>query len=76
MAKLAPEDKYCGIADASEIAKDHPDLQLDSDDTPEAGELERRGRIMEDAAMAMSRREADVTCRCIMGHKQFVGCGV
>ncbi len=53
MAKLAPEDKYCGLAEASEITKDHPDLQLDSDDTPEADELERRGRIMEEAAMAV-----------------------
>ena len=53
MAKLAPEDKYCGLAEASEITKDHPDLQLDSDDTPEADELERRGRIMEEAAMAI-----------------------
>ena len=53
MATLAPEDKYCGLAEASEITKDHPDLQLDSDDTPEADELERRGRIMEEAAMAI-----------------------
>ena len=53
MAKLAPEDKYCGLAEASEITKDHPDLQLDSDDKPEADELERRGRIMEEAAMAV-----------------------
>ncbi len=53
MAKLAPEDKYCGLAEASEITQDHPDLQLDSDDTPEADELERRGRVMEEAAMAI-----------------------
>ena len=53
MAKLAPEDKYCGLAEASEVTKDHPDLQLDSDDKPEADELERRGRIMEEAAMAV-----------------------
>lgn len=53
MAKLAPEDKYCGLAEASEIASNHPNLQLDSDDTPEADELERRGRIMEEAAMAI-----------------------
>jgi len=52
MARLAPEDKYCGIADAAEIAHDHPDLKLDCDDTPEADELERRGREMEAAAMA------------------------
>jgi len=53
MAKLAPEDKYCGLAEATEIASNHPDLQLDCDDTPEAEELERRSHIMEEAAMAV-----------------------
>lgn len=63
MARLAPEDKYCGLADASEIANDHRDLQLDCDDTPEAEELERRGVVMEEAAMAVS------------GVKQMSHCG-
>src|SRR5690606_5562497 len=54
MAKLAPEDKYCGLAEASEISTSHPNLQLDSDDTPEAEELERRGREIEDAAMSVA----------------------
>lgn len=54
MAKLAPEDKYCGLAEASEIASNHPNLQLETDDTPEAEELERRGREIEDAAMAVA----------------------
>lgn len=53
MAKLAPEDKYCGLAEGSEIATDHADLELDCDDTPEAGELERRSCAMEAAAMAV-----------------------
>lgn len=53
MAKLAPEDKYCGLAEASEIATKHRDLQLECDDMPEAGELERRGIEMEAAAMAV-----------------------
>ncbi len=53
MAKLAPEDKYCGLADPSEIASDHPDLQLECDDMADAGELERRGREMEEAAIAI-----------------------
>ncbi|RYG29043.1 MAG: TldD/PmbA family protein, partial [Burkholderiales bacterium] len=53
MAKLAPEDKYCGLPETSEIASNHPNLQLESDDTPEAEELERRGREIEDAAMAV-----------------------
>jgi PmbA protein len=63
MAKLAPEDKYCGLADASEIATHHRDLQLQCDDTPEAGELERRGCEMEAAALA------------VPGIKQMSHCG-
>jgi PmbA protein len=63
MARLAPEDKFCGIAEASEIAHHHPDLKLETDDLPEADELERRGREMEAAAMA------------IPGVKQMSHCG-
>ncbi|MDP3493746.1 MAG: TldD/PmbA family protein [Hyphomonadaceae bacterium] len=63
MARLAPEDKYCGLAEASEIARDHSNLQLDCDDTPEAEELERRGRVMEEAALA------------VPGVKQMSHCG-
>lgn len=53
MAKLAPEDKYCGIAAADEIARDHMHLDLDCDDTPEAPELERRAAEMEAVALAV-----------------------
>jgi PmbA protein len=53
MAKQAPEDKYCGLAGADEIARDHMDLDLDCDDTPEAPELERRSAEMEAVAMAV-----------------------
>jgi PmbA protein len=53
MAKLAPEDKYCGIPGASEIARDHIDLDMDCDDTPEAPELERRAAEMEAVALAV-----------------------
>jgi PmbA protein len=63
MARLAPEDKYCGLADAAEIATNHPDLKLQCDDMPEAEELERRGREMESAAMA------------VPGVKQMSHCG-
>lgn len=63
MARLAPEDKYCGIADPAEIATSHTDLQLECDDLPEADELERRGREMELAAMA------------VPGVKQMSHCG-
>lgn len=53
MARMAPEDKWCGLPDKSEITSDRPDLQLDCDDTPEAPELERRAREMESAAMSV-----------------------
>lgn len=63
MARLAPEDKYCGLADASEITSNRPDLKLETDDLPEADELERRGREMEAAAMGVA------------GVKQMSHCG-
>ncbi len=53
MAKLAPEDKYCGLPEASEITREHIDLDLDCDDTPEAPELERRAAEMEAVALAV-----------------------
>ncbi len=63
MAKLAPEDKYCGLAEASEITCEHIDLDLDCDDTPEAPELERRAADMEAVALA------------VPGVKQVSDCG-
>ncbi len=63
MARLAPEDKYCGLAGADEITLDHVDLKLDCDDTPEADELERRGLAMEAVALA------------VPGVKQMSHCG-
>ncbi|MGE0237120.1 MAG: TldD/PmbA family protein [Parvibaculaceae bacterium] len=39
MAKAAPADPYAGIAAASEIAKDWPQLDMAGDDLPEAGAL-------------------------------------
>jgi PmbA protein len=53
MARLAPEDRWCGLPDKSEITSDRPNLQLETDDTPEAPELERRAKAMEDAALAV-----------------------
>jgi PmbA protein len=54
MARLAPEDKYCGLPDASEITSERPDLQLDCDDTPAAETLEQRARDAEAAALAVA----------------------
>jgi PmbA protein len=54
MAKQAPEDKWCGLPEASELTGGNSDLELDCDDTPDAIELERRARDMEAAAMAIA----------------------
>ena len=54
MARMAPEDKYCGIPDASEISTARPDLDLECDDTPAAEVLEGRAREGEAAALAVA----------------------
>lgn len=54
MARVAPEDKYCGIPGADELAGSIADLDMDCDDTPPAEELERRGREGEAAALAIA----------------------
>jgi PmbA protein len=54
MARSAPEDKWVGMPDASEISHDRPDLELETDDTPEADVLETRAREGEAAALAVA----------------------
>lgn len=53
MARQAPEDPYCGIADETELATEFPDLDLQSDDDSDAAELERRAIEAETAALAV-----------------------
>jgi PmbA protein len=53
MARLAPEDPYCGLPDASDLARTPVDLDLDCDDSPEATILEDRAREGEAAALAV-----------------------
>ncbi|HEX3808463.1 MAG TPA: metallopeptidase TldD-related protein [Rhizomicrobium sp.] len=54
MAKLAPEDKYAGLAPKELLARDFP--QLDTEDTfePSADLLVERARAVESAAMAVA----------------------
>ncbi|MEZ5938096.1 MAG: TldD/PmbA family protein [Hyphomonadaceae bacterium] len=54
MARLAPEDRYCGIASSDELTTSVIDLDLDCDDTPDAGGLEDRARDAEAAALAVA----------------------
>ena len=53
MARQAPEDRWCGLADATEISRERPRLDLECDDTPDAAELEARARAGEAAALAV-----------------------
>lgn len=53
MAKVAPEDPYCGLADPALLAKKIADLELDDGSDPKAEELVGRAQAAEDAALAV-----------------------
>jgi len=53
MARVAPEDKYAGLADASELAKTIPDLDLMDGKMPSVAELEKTARAAEEAGLAV-----------------------
>lgn len=53
MARVAPEDPFCGIADPAELAREVPDLDLFDPVEPTPELLMERAREAEDAAMAV-----------------------
>ncbi len=53
MAKVAPEDPYCGLADPALLAKTIADLELDDGSDPKADELVARAQAAEEAAFAV-----------------------
>ena len=53
MARLAPEDKYAGLAPPELLTKTFPNLDLEDPEEPSAGELIERARTVESAAMAV-----------------------
>ena len=53
MARIAPEDPYAGLADASLHARIIPDLDLLDPAVPSVAELERRAREAEEAGLAV-----------------------
>lgn len=53
MARVAPDDKYVGLADPSLLARDFPDLDLLDPKVPSTSELERRAGEAEAAALAV-----------------------
>src|SRR5271169_6875048 len=53
MARVAPEDKYAGLADAALLARDLPDLDLIDHDLPTVVQLEQSARAAEAAGLAV-----------------------
>src|SRR3979411_1043066 len=53
MARVAPDDKYVGLADPSLLARDFPDLDLLDSKIPSTWELERRACEAEATARAV-----------------------
>jgi PmbA protein len=53
MARVAPEDKYVGLADPSLLTREFPDLDLLDPEIPSVAELERRAQEAEAAAVAV-----------------------
>jgi len=53
MARVAPDDKYVGLADPSLLAREFPSLDLLDPDVPSTSELERRSQAAETAALAV-----------------------
>jgi len=52
MARVAPDDKFAGLADESELAREFPDLDLIDRALPRVADLEARARAAEAAALA------------------------
>ncbi len=57
MARVAPEDKFAGLADDRLLAHKFPDLDLIDPKMPSVGELETLARTAEMAALAVNGRE-------------------
>lgn len=54
MARVAPEDPYCGLADASALARDWPDLDIEDKSVPPTAEqLAAMAAEAEEAALAV-----------------------
>ncbi len=53
MARVAPEDKFAGLADDALLARDFPDLDLTDNTLPNVQQLETMARSAEQAALAV-----------------------
>ena len=53
MAKLVPEDEFCGLADAQSITKQWPQLDMADDTQPDIDKMIAQAREAENAALAV-----------------------
>jgi PmbA protein len=53
MARVAPEDRFAGLAEPAQLVRDIPDLDLVDPDLPTVGTLEARAREAEAAGLAI-----------------------
>ena len=53
MARAAPEDPYCGLADGDDLARAFPDLDLEDAEEPSPERLTAMAAAAEDAALAV-----------------------
>ncbi len=53
MAKVAPEDRYAGLADSSLLAHEQPDLDLIDPDIPSVAQLERMAKDAEATGLSV-----------------------
>jgi len=53
MARLAPDDRFAGLAPADRLAKNIPSLDIDENREPSTERLVERARAIEDAALAV-----------------------
>ncbi len=74
MARVAPDDKYVGLADPSLLARDFPDLDLLDPRTPSTSELERRACEAE-AAGARGQGRHQIRRRVGLGRNRRHGAG-
>ncbi len=54
MARAAPEDPFCGLADADQLARSFPDLELEDAEEPAPERLGAMAAAAEDAALAVA----------------------
>ncbi|MBF0354152.1 MAG: TldD/PmbA family protein [Alphaproteobacteria bacterium] len=75
MAKTVPEDPFCGLADASELASSLPDLDLVDAFEPSAERLIERAKACEDAARAVKGVSNSEGAEAGWGRTRFVMAG-